>query len=96
MKVIGAPASAQMASAARLTATGRATRGVGLGLDHQAQQHQQGLVVGEHRALVVDDGQVLAVGVDHRPQVGARGPDQVGDPGGVGRTVDRHHPGVWA
>ncbi len=103
---ISAPAFWQISSATTLAATGRATRVAGIGLGDQGQQHQQGLVVGEHVAQVVDDGHVLAAGVEHRPQVGARGPHQLGHPrraglavegqhaGGVGVGVDRQHLGL--
>ena len=50
-----------------------------MGLGHQGEQGQEGLVVGEGVALVVHDGHVLAAGVEHRPEVGARGPHQVAD-----------------
>jgi len=44
-----------------------------VGLDDEPQQGEQRLVVGEHLALVVDDGQVFAVRIDHRTELGARG-----------------------
>ena len=61
----------------------------------------------EHVALVVDEREVLAVGVDHRAEVGARRPHQVGHaarrarprsksmtPGGGGVRVDGEHVGA--
>ena len=92
VKMMAAPASAQMSSAARLHRDRQGHPRVGLGLDDQAQQDEEGLVVGEHRALVVDDGEVLAARVDDRAEVGARGPDQVGDPRRARGAVERHHP----
>ncbi len=65
--------------------------------DHQVEQEQEGLVVGEDVALVVDQGDVLAAGVDDRPQVGPRRPHQVGDPGGAAaRSVEGQHAAVAA
>ena len=90
---ISAPAFRQISSAARLAATGSATRADGCGSGHQRQQHQQGLVVGERMAQVVHDGHVLASRVEDRPQVGARGPHQLGDPGGAGLAVEGEHAG---
>ena len=94
VQTISAPAAAQML----LGGHGRRPPGgppwrAGLGGDDQVEQEQQGLVVGEHPALVVDEGEVLAAGVDDRPEVGARGADQVGDVAGGGPAVARHDRG---
>ncbi len=106
VQTISAPAFWQISSAATLAATGRATRADGIGLGHQGQQDQQGLVVGQGVAEVVDDGHVLAARVEDRPEVGARRPHQLGHPGraglavegedagGVGVGVDHQHLGL--
>ena len=53
----------------------------------QVEEDEQRLAVGEHVAGVVDDREVLAVGVDGRPEVGPRGPHQRRHLVGVGRLV---------
>ena len=70
-----------MRSAARLTATGSGhVAGSSLRLRTPGvSRAKQRLVVGEDVALVVDERDVLAVGVDDRAEVGARGPHQVAD-----------------
>ncbi len=88
VQTISAPAFRQISSAAPLAATGRATRADGMGLGDQGQQHQQGLVVGQGVAQVVDDGHVLATGIEDRPEVGTRGPHQLGHPGRAGLAVE--------
>ena len=77
--------------------TGQGHLGVADPRDHQVEEQQQGLVVGEDLALVVDQGEVLPAGVDDRAQVGPRGPDQArhvlgGGPGVTGH--DRRGGGV--
>ena len=61
----------------------------------EREQREQRLGVGEDVALVVDEREALAVGVDHRPEVGARGPHQVGDVLGVGLAVEARWPPPW-
>ena len=62
-----------------------------------ATQGEQRLGVGEDVALVVDEREALAVGVDHRAEVGARRPHEVGDVLGVGVAVEaRSRPAVEA
>ena len=87
VQTISAPAAAQICSAASGHGHGQGHLGPGRGGDDQFEQQEQGLVVGEDTALPVDQGDVLATGVDDGPHVGPRGPHQVGDPGGRGGAV---------
>ncbi len=82
--MISAPASAQMCSAAMGVDTGRATLACRDPGHHQVQEQEEGLVVGEDLALVVDEREVLPARVDDRPQVCPRGPHQVGHVAGRG------------
>jgi hypothetical protein len=62
-----------------------------------SDEGQQRLGVGQHPALVVDQRQVLAVGVDHRAEVGARRLDQAATRCGVLLDVEhRARPAVEA
>ena len=54
---------------------------------------EERLVVGERAPLVVDEGHVLAPGVEDRAEVGPRGPHQLGDPGGASLRSKPSMPG---
>ena len=66
--------------------------GILLRLDDQPKQQEQRLIVAQDRAFVVDDDEVLGIGVHHRAELRARRPHEIGNPSGVGGSVDGHHP----
>ena len=70
------PWRSAMASAWRVTVTGQRDGVAEQVVAHQREQRQEGLLVGEDVAGVVDQGEVLAVGVEHGPEVGPGGPHQ--------------------
>ena len=57
---------------------------------HEAEQRHQALVVAEDAAVVVDERDALAVGAEHRPEMGARRPHQRRHPPGVLEAVEGH------
>ena len=91
VQTISAPACRQISSAARLAATGSATRPDGWASVTRVKQHQQRLVVGQRMAEVVDDGHVLAARVEDGTEVRARRAHQLGHLGGAGLPVEGQH-----
>ena len=88
---LDARARRSSATAASLAVTGSATcAGVPASVDQLDERHDR-LVVGQHAAGAVDQGQPLPAGVDHGAEVGARPAHGVGDPGFAGDAVDRDH-----
>ena len=61
------------------------------GLRRQLDEGHDRLVVGQHVARPVDQGEALAAGVDDRAQVGARPAHRVGHPRLAHGAIDRDH-----
>ena len=89
----GSPGTRTISAAARGAVTGRATASPSRRSHTRSRKQNSSSSSVSTAPLVVDQGQLLARGVDHGAQVGARGPHQVGHPGGVGLPVELHEPG---
>ena len=76
-------------SAARLTDTGSGDAGLVEGVHTRVSSANRASSSVSTRPVVVDQGDVLAVGVDHRAEVRARRPHQLADAGAAGSSGRR-------